>query len=78
MTNSAFYGISNTITGVKQAIVILRLDAIKSVVISASVFDAFSANGGLDRGFIQDAEVAFAEGLHYRSETFIRMAQGIG
>lgn len=89
MTNSAFYGISKTITSVKQAIVILGLDAIKSLVISASVFEAFSANGALDRefledfwrhsllvafmarivsksvkrGFLQDAEVAFAGGL---------------
>jgi putative nucleotidyltransferase with HDIG domain len=48
LTNSSFYGIPRTITNVKQAIVILGLEAIKSLVISASVFDMFSKNSKLD------------------------------
>lgn len=48
LTNSSFYGIPRTITNVKQAIVILGMDAIKSLVISASVFDSFSKNKALD------------------------------
>jgi len=89
LTNSSYYGISRTITNVKQAIVILGLDAVKSLVISASVFDAFSKNSALDReyleyfwrhsllvafmakivsrfvdrGFLQEAEIAFSGGL---------------
>ena len=54
LTNSSFYGIPRTITNVKQAIVILGLDAIKSLVISASVFDAFSKNKALDTGYLED------------------------
>jgi len=53
LTNSSFYGIPRTITNVKQAIVILGLDAIKSLVISASVFDAFSKNKALDTEYLE-------------------------
>jgi putative nucleotidyltransferase with HDIG domain len=53
LTNSSYYGISRTITNVKQAIVILGLDAVKSLVISASVFDAFSKNSALDREYLE-------------------------
>lgn len=48
LTNSSFYGIPRTITNVKQAIVILGMEAIKSLVISASVFDSFSKDKALD------------------------------
>ena len=44
LTNSAFYGIPRTVTNIKQAIVILGLDAVKSLVLSASVFDMFARN----------------------------------
>ncbi len=54
LTNSSFYGIPRTITNVKQAIVILGLDAIKSLVISASVFDAFSKNKVLDTEYLEN------------------------
>ncbi|UCE67825.1 MAG: HDOD domain-containing protein [Candidatus Zixiibacteriota bacterium] len=54
LTNSSFYGIPRTITNVKQAIVILGLDAIKSLVISASVFDAFSKNKALDTEYLEN------------------------
>lgn len=53
LTNSSFYGIPRTITNVKQAIVILGLDAIKSLVISASVFEAFSKNKTLDTEYLE-------------------------
>lgn len=44
LTNSAFYGIPRTVTNIKQAIVILGLEAVKSLVLSASVFDMFARN----------------------------------
>ena len=53
LTNSSFYGIPRTITNVKQAIVILGLEAIKSLVISASVFDMFSKNSKLDIVYLE-------------------------
>lgn len=54
LTNSSFYGISRTITNVKQAIVILGMDAVKSLVISASVFEAFSKNKALDNEYLEN------------------------
>ena len=54
LTNSSFYGIPRTITNVKQAIVILGLEAVKSLVISASVFDAFSKNKSLDSDYLEN------------------------
>lgn len=53
LTNSSFYGISGSITNVKQAIVILGLEAIKSLVISASVFETFSKNTKLDTEYLE-------------------------
>lgn len=53
LTNSSFYGIPRTITNVKQAIVILGLEAIKSLVISASVFEIFSKNSKLDIDYLE-------------------------
>ncbi|MEE9555561.1 MAG: HDOD domain-containing protein [candidate division Zixibacteria bacterium] len=53
LTNSSFYGISGSITNVKQAIVILGLEAIKSLVISASVFETFSKTTKLDTDYLE-------------------------
>jgi len=53
LTNSSFYGISGTITNVKQAIVILGLEAVKSLVISASVFESFTKSGKLDGNYLE-------------------------
>ena len=53
LTNSSFYGIPRTITNVKQAIVILGLEAVKSLVLSASVFDMFSKKYDLDKIFLE-------------------------
>ena len=53
LTNSSFYGIAGTITNVKQAIVILGMEAIKSLVISASVFETFSKGNKLDTDYLE-------------------------
>jgi putative nucleotidyltransferase with HDIG domain len=41
LTNSAFYGLSREIDSVKQAVVIVGMEAIKNLVLSASVLDMF-------------------------------------
>jgi len=41
LTNSAFYGLSREIDSVKQAVVIVGLEAIRNLVLSASVLDMF-------------------------------------
>ena len=41
MTNSAFYGLSREIESVKQAVVIIGMEAIRNLVLSASVLDMF-------------------------------------
>lgn len=41
LTNSAFYGLPREIDSVKQAVVIVGLEAIKNLVLSASVLDMF-------------------------------------
>ena len=41
LTNSAFYGLSREIESVKEAVVIVGLEAIRNLVLSASVLDMF-------------------------------------
>ncbi len=41
LTNSAFYGLSREVDSVKQAVVIIGLEAVKNLVLSASVLDMF-------------------------------------
>ncbi len=41
LTNSAFYGLAREIDSVKQAVVIVGMEAIKNLVLSASVLDMF-------------------------------------
>jgi putative nucleotidyltransferase with HDIG domain len=41
LTNSAFYGLNREIESVKQAVVIIGFEAIKNLVLSASVLDMF-------------------------------------
>jgi len=53
LTNSSFFGLSSTITNVKQATLILGLNVIKSLVISSSVFDTFAKNGNLDKEYLE-------------------------
>jgi len=42
ITNSAYYGLSREIESVRQAVVIIGMEAVKNLVLSASVFDMFS------------------------------------
>ncbi len=42
LTNSAYYGLTRTIESVKQAVIIIGLEAVKNLVLSASVFEMFS------------------------------------
>ncbi|MBU0983964.1 MAG: HDOD domain-containing protein [candidate division Zixibacteria bacterium] len=44
LTNSAFYGLSREVESVKQAVVIVGLEAIKNLVLSASVLDMFKGD----------------------------------
>jgi putative nucleotidyltransferase with HDIG domain len=44
ITNSAFYGLSGTVNSVKQAVVIIGLNGVKSLVISTSVIDMFKGD----------------------------------
>lgn len=50
LTNSAFYGLSREIESVKQAVVIVGMEAIKNLVLSASVLDMFRGKA-LDQDF---------------------------
>lgn len=50
LTNSAYYGLSQTVESVRQAVVIVGLEAIKNLVLSASMFKAFSSDQ-IDREF---------------------------
>ena len=54
LTNSAFYGLPKTVTNVKQAIVILGLDVVRSLVLSASVFETFSKHGNIDKDYLDN------------------------
>ncbi len=44
LTNSAFYGLAREVDSVKHAIVIVGVEAIKNLVLSASVLDMFKGN----------------------------------
>ena len=44
LTNSAFYGLAREIDSVKQAVIIVGMDAIKNLVLSASVLGMFKGN----------------------------------
>lgn len=75
LTNSAFYGLSRTVTSVKQAIVILGLDVVKSLVLSASVFETFSKRNVIDKGFLDQfwrhsLLVAFMSRIISRTKNF--------
>ncbi len=50
LTNSAFYGLSREIESVKHAVIIVGLEAIKNLVLSASVLDMFKGKN-LDDDF---------------------------
>jgi putative nucleotidyltransferase with HDIG domain len=44
LTNSAFYGLSREVESVRQAVVIVGMEAIKNLVLSASVLDMFKGS----------------------------------
>jgi len=44
LSNSAFYGLKREITSIKQAIVIMGIEAVRSLVLSTAVFDMFKGN----------------------------------
>ncbi|HSG99006.1 MAG TPA: HDOD domain-containing protein, partial [candidate division Zixibacteria bacterium] len=44
MTNSAFYGLAREIDSVQQAVLIIGFEAVKNLVLSASVMDMFKGN----------------------------------
>ncbi len=44
LTNSAFYGLAREVESVKQAVVIVGMEAVKNLVLSASVLDMFKAD----------------------------------
>jgi putative nucleotidyltransferase with HDIG domain len=50
LTNSAFYGLSRDIESVKEAVIIVGMEAIKNLVLSASVLDMFKGDD-LDQEF---------------------------
>lgn len=44
MVNSAYYGLSDTVSSVRQAIIILGINAVQSLVLCAGAFEAFSVS----------------------------------
>lgn len=46
LTNSAFYGLQREIDSVKHAVMIIGLEAVRNLVLSASVLNMFKANEG--------------------------------
>ncbi len=46
LTNSAFYGLQREIDSVKHAVMIIGLEAVRNLVLSASVLNMFKANDG--------------------------------
>ena len=54
LTNSAFYGLSREVESVKQAVVIVGLEAIKNLVLAASVLDMFKG-----KDFDQESQEKF-------------------
>ncbi len=53
LTNSAFYGLSREIDSVRHAVMIIGLEAVKNLVLSASVLNMFKADDK-DREFHED------------------------
>lgn len=50
LTNSAFYGLAREVDSVKQAVVIVGMEAIKNLVLSSSVLDMFKGKD-IDQGY---------------------------
>ncbi len=59
VVNSSFYGLPHRVTSIQQAITILGFNTVRSVAISASVFDLFTEG---DRGFSYEGFWTFSIG----------------
>lgn len=46
MVNSSYYGVKNKISSVKQAVVILGFESVRSLALSTAIMEKFSAEGG--------------------------------
>lgn len=66
LVNSAFYGFSGRIANLSQAIVILGLNTVRNVTLSASVFNVFQKNTTGGASFDRSAEL-----IHANSSAFI-------
>ncbi|MCD6160806.1 MAG: HDOD domain-containing protein [candidate division Zixibacteria bacterium] len=53
LTNSAFYGIPKTVANINEAIKIIGLEAVKSLVVSTSVFGMFSKNKNICNDYLE-------------------------
>ncbi len=77
LVNSSFYGLSNRVTSITQAITILGFNTIRSLAISASVFDLFGAS---EQGFSYEAfweqSIGCASVCHYYARHKTPRVQG--
>ena len=76
LTNSAFYGLQREIESVKQAVVIVGLEAIKNLVLSASVLDMFKGKD-IDQEF-QDKFWRHSLGVGFCARLVSRMGKARG
>jgi putative nucleotidyltransferase with HDIG domain len=76
LTNSAFYGLQREIESVKQAVVIVGLEAIKNLVLSASVLDMFKGKD-IDQEF-QDKFWRHSLGVGFCARLLSRMGKARG
>jgi len=53
LTNSAYYGLAHKISNVKQAVVVIGLEALKSLVLSSSLIDAFGKGKQIDKNYTE-------------------------
>ncbi|MBI4229792.1 MAG: HDOD domain-containing protein [Planctomycetes bacterium] len=47
LVNSAYYGVTQRVSSLSQAVVILGFDTVRAVALTVSVFDAFGSKGGV-------------------------------
>jgi putative nucleotidyltransferase with HDIG domain len=75
LVNSAFYGLPNKVTGVRQAVVILGFRTVRSLVISSSVFDLFRP--GASSGFSRISFWSHSVGVASVSRLLARQEPGL-
>ncbi len=72
LVNSSFYSLSKPVNSIQQAVVILGFNTIRSLAISASVFNAFTANKFSYEGFwIQSLACAFMMDVLAKNSTVL-------